>query len=189
MATEKQLFMKIQSTKNIMKITSSMKMVSSAKLTADTKRLSTARPYNKWSEAISGETRQIDFSDVENQPTFDNIPDNALIVPLTSDKGLCGGVNSFIARGVRGMCQTLDKSNKKSSICVVGDKGRSQMRRMVGDKLVSAATEVQVPGNFSLAAALTAEVRLYTLYVLFMHCLYNVYTLFIHCLYTVHTLC
>jgi F-type H+-transporting ATPase subunit gamma len=132
-----------------------MKMVSAAKLKGDENRLLRARPFNKWAEAICGPSYPLDF---DLEPTFEEIPDNALIVPLTSDKGLCGGVNSFISRGVRGMVQQLSADKKDCSICVVGDKGRSQMRRMVGDKLVAAATEVEAPGNFDLAAALTAEV-------------------------------
>ena len=132
-----------------------MKMVSAAKLKGDENRLHTARPFNKWASPLTGPPTELDF---DQDLQFENIPDNSLIVALTSDKGLCGGVNSFISRGVRGMVQKLDKDGKKSSVLVVGDKGRSQMRRMVGDKLVAAATEVQVPGNFELAAALSAEV-------------------------------
>ena len=131
-----------------------MKMVSAAKLKGDENRLYTARPFNKWAEAITGPSTELNFQ-VDVAPTFEEIPDNCLIVPITSDKGLCGGVNSFISRGIRGMVQTLSKDGKKSSICVVGDKGRSQMRRMVGDHLVAAATEVIVPGNFDLGERAT----------------------------------
>jgi F-type H+-transporting ATPase subunit gamma len=151
-ATEKQLAMSIASTKNIMKITSSMKMVSAAKLKGDENRLYAARPFNKWSNCLSSPPVLLEDSD------FSDIPDNSLIVPLTSDKGLCGGVNSFISRGVRSICGSLDAAGKKSSVVVVGDKGRSQMRRMVGEKMVSAATEVQTPGNFDLASAIASEV-------------------------------
>jgi F-type H+-transporting ATPase subunit gamma len=148
--------MQIASTKNIMKITSSMKMVSAAKLKGDENRLAAARPFNKWAAAITGPSTMLDF---EENPTFENIPDGCLIVPLTSDKGLCGGINSFISRGIRGMVAKLGEDGKKNvDICVIGDKGRSQMRRMVGEKIVQSATEVQAPGNFDLAAALTAEV-------------------------------
>ena len=158
MATEKQLFQQIQSTKNIMKITSSMKMVSAAKLKGDENRLYAARPYNKWASTLTGEPVEVpDAADIADAEFLD-VPDNSLIVPLTSDKGLCGGVNSFISRGVRGMCAKLDSTGRKSSVVVVGDKGRSQMRRTVGSKIVSAATEVQTPYNFDLAAAITSEV-------------------------------
>lgn len=46
MATEKQVMMRINATKNIKKITQSMKMVSAAKLRGDQMRLEVAKPYN-----------------------------------------------------------------------------------------------------------------------------------------------
>jgi len=155
MATEKQLFQQITSTKNIMKITSSMKMVSAAKLKGDENRLHAARPFNKWGENISGEAKLLEDA---FETGFEDVPDNCLIVPLTSDKGLCGGVNSFVSRGIRDMCKKLDADGKSSDIVVIGDKGRSQMRRTVGDKIQISATEVVTPYSFDLAAAITAEV-------------------------------
>lgn len=155
MATEKQLFQQITSTKNIMKITSSMKMVSAAKLKGDENRLYAARPFNKWGENLSGEATLLEDG---FEAGFEDVPDNCLIVPLTSDKGLCGGVNSFISRGIRDMCKKLDADGKSSNIVVVGDKGRSQMRRTVGEKIKLSATEVVTPYSFDLASAITAEV-------------------------------
>lgn len=46
MATEKQIMMRINATKNISKITQSMKMVSAAKLRGDQARLDKAQPFN-----------------------------------------------------------------------------------------------------------------------------------------------
>lgn len=46
MATEKQIMMRINATKNISKITQSMKMVSAAKLRGDQARLAQAQPFN-----------------------------------------------------------------------------------------------------------------------------------------------
>merc|ERR1719297_205744 len=79
MATEKQIFNQIQSTKNIMKITSSMKMVSAAKLKGDQTRLEMAIPFNAWTKAVSGETNMIEDA------TFDELPQKVLLVPFTTD--------------------------------------------------------------------------------------------------------
>ena len=153
MATEKQLSMKIKSTKGIRKITASMKMVSAAKLKGDESRLKAAIPYNKWASSLIGANVPMENA------TFEDIPDGALILPLTSDKGLCGGVNSFISRGIRTMVKSLDAAGKKKiSVMVVGDKGRAQMRRFVPQSIVAATTEVMVPRNFMLASAVTSEV-------------------------------
>lgn len=152
MATEKQIFNKIQSTKNIRKITGSMKMVSAAKLKGDESRLALAKSFNLWTTPICGEPRLLEGS------TFEEVAQKTLIVPITSDKGLCGGINSYITRGTRDCITKLTSAGKACDIVVIGDKGRAQMRRIFADKIVRSATEVQSPGTFNLAAALATEI-------------------------------
>ena len=126
--------------------------VRAAKLKGDENRLKVAIPFNRWSGSLTGLSQPLENA------KFEDIPDNALIIPLTSDKGLCGGVNSFISRGIRTLVKTLDGSKKKCSVMIVGDKGRAQMRRFVPSQIVAAATEVVVPRNFMLASAVTSEI-------------------------------
>ena len=155
MATEKQIWNQIQSTKNIRKITASMKMVSAAKLKGDENRLALAIPFNEWTNALCDKTVEID--DPANI-SYEELPKKTLIVPLTSDKGLCGGINSFITRAVKDCITKLDSQGKECDVMIVGDKGRSQMSRAFPEKVTRAATEVVSPGNFNLAAALSSEI-------------------------------
>mmetsp|Transcript_12542 Transcript_12542/g.18744 ORF Transcript_12542/g.18744 Transcript_12542/m.18744 type:complete len:283 (-) Transcript_12542:378-1226(-) len=148
---ETPVFNQIQSTKNIQKITSSMKMVSAAKLKGDEQRLATAIPFNSWTTALCGEPTLVEDA------TFEELPQKTLIVPVTTDKGLCGGVNSFITRGVKDCVSKLKAQGKECDIVVIGDKGRGQLRRFHGDIIKRSCTEVISPGTFSLAAALTTE--------------------------------
>jgi len=151
MATEKQIFNQIQSTKNIKKITSSMKMVSAAKLKGDEARLAAAIPFNKWTYEIYSEPTLMDDA------TYEELPNKCLLVPFTSDKGLCGGINSFISRGTRDMLSKLKDQGKEADVVIIGEKGRSQMRRTVGDVVKRSATDVVSPGNYALASALSTE--------------------------------
>mmetsp|Transcript_55285 Transcript_55285/g.83654 ORF Transcript_55285/g.83654 Transcript_55285/m.83654 type:complete len:309 (-) Transcript_55285:62-988(-) len=151
MATEKQILNQINSTSNIKKITSSMKMVSAAKLKGDEQRLAAATPFNSWTDMLCSEPANIEDA------TFEELPQKTLIVPMTSDKGLCGGVNSFITRGVRDIYKSLDAQGKEADVVVVGDKGRAQLRRLFGEKITVSATDVISPGNFTLASALATE--------------------------------
>jgi len=151
MATEKQLSNQIQSTKNIKQITSSMKMVSAAKLKGDEVRLAAATPFNKWSYEIYSEPTLMEDA------TFEELPKKCLIVPFTSDKGLCGGINSFISRGVKSMITKLGEQGKEADIVVIGDKGRAQMKRSVSEHITRSATEVVAPGTYPLAAGLSSE--------------------------------
>ena len=152
MATEKQIAMQITSTKNIKKITASMKMVSAAKLKGDERRMSIAAPFNGWSSALVPSPTMIEGA------TFDDVPQRSLIVPFTSERGLCGGINGFITRSVKTCINALTKDGKDCDIVVIGEKGRSQLRRVFSDKIVRSATDVVAPGTFALAAGLANEV-------------------------------
>ena len=145
------VFNQIQSTKNLSKITSSMKMVSAAKLKGDEARLAAAKPFNTWTSQLSPEPQMVEDA------TFEELPEKCLIVPFTSEKGLCGGVNSFVTRSVKNMITALDSQGKSADVVVIGDKGRGQLRRTHGDKILRSATDVVAPGSFALASALASE--------------------------------
>jgi len=151
-ATEKQIAMRIVATSNLKKITSSMKMVSAAKLKGDTNRLTAARPFNKWSEKLGSSTQSIEEIDTSS------FPQKNLFIAFSSDRGLCGGVNSFITRGMKKVAADLAASGKEFQLIVMGEKGRGQMRRVFGDKIVSANTDLEYPANFHLVSSLANEV-------------------------------
>jgi F-type H+-transporting ATPase subunit gamma len=142
---------RITGTKNIAKITKSMKMVSAAKLRGDQQRLTAADPFAAWAATITGKERAL-----ENlEPT--DFPEKNLIVTMTTDKGLCGGVNSILSRMTKQLLQKMDAQNKSYQIFVLGEKGRAQMRRGYGDKFLASATDRAAPYNFDLACALTQD--------------------------------
>ena len=132
-----------------------MKMVSAAKLKGDENRLAVAKPFNEWTTALCPEPVLVEDVAEEN---YDSLPQKTLILPISSDKGLCGGVNSFVSRLVRDAVQKITAQGKECDIVVVGDKGRAQMARAVPEHIKRAVTEVVSPGNFNLAAAIASEV-------------------------------
>lgn len=166
MATEKQLKMRMISTTNIEKITKSMKMVSAAKLKGDQSRLSAAIPFASWAENITGARRVLEDLDVSD------FPEKNLIIIMTTDKGLCGGVNSIICRMTKQMMRSLDAKGKSFQVFVMGDKGRAQLRREFEHKFFATATERVMPYNFNLACALTADALEATEYDA-IHVIYN----------------
>jgi len=152
MATEKQLKLRINGTKNIAKITKSMKMVSAAKLRGDQQRLAAATPFAGWAAAVTGPPKEL-----ENLPVTD-FPQKNLIVALTTDKGLCGGVNTILCRMTRQLIARLEDEKKDYDLIVFGEKGRSQLRRKYADKIILTATDRVMPYNFDLTSALTQDV-------------------------------
>jgi len=151
MATEKQLKTRINGTKNIAKITKSMKMVSAAKLRGDQQRLAAAEPFAKWAGGVTGEPVPLENIDLSSFPAKN------LIVALTTDKGLCGGVNSILCRMTRQTITKLGADGKSYSMFILGDKGKSQLRRIVGDNLLGTVSERSLPYTFEQASAIAAE--------------------------------
>lgn len=151
MATEKQLKMRMIGTTNIEKITKSMKMVSAAKLRGDQSRLTAADPFASWAADVTGNRRQLEDLDTADFPAKN------LVVTMSTDKGLCGGVNSILCRMTKQMLRKLDSEGKDYQIFVLGDKGKSQLRREYEHKFLGTATERVMPYNFDLACALTSD--------------------------------
>ena len=128
-----------------------MKMVSAAKLKGDENRLARAKAFNSWTSSLGSTPTPVEDA------TFEELPQKCLIVPFTSEKGLCGGVNSCITRATRNMIKQLDSAGKECDVVVVGDKGRAQLKRSAGEKIAVSLTDVVAPGSFALASGLAAE--------------------------------
>lgn len=153
MATEAQLKARINGTTNIAKITKSMKMVSAAKLRGDQQRLAAAKPFVSLADNVSGPAAELEGLSV------DEFPNNNLLVVMSTDKGLCGGVNTILSRNARNLIANLDKAGKSYKIFVLGDKGRSQLRRQYSDHFVGTATERVMPYSFELASSIASDLE------------------------------
>lgn len=151
MATEKQLKERMVATQNIEKITKSMKMVSAAKLRGDQMRLAASVPFSGWASDITGAPQEL-----EDLPSTD-FPAKNLIVTMTTDKGLCGGVNSILCRMTKQLIEKLKAEGKDFDLFIMGDKGRAILSRIYADKVNSAAVDRVMPYTFDLASALTQD--------------------------------
>lgn len=147
-ATEKQLKNRIIATTNISKITKSMKMVSAAKFRGDQQRLNAANAFSNWANDITGAPVQLEDLNPEK------FPENNLFVVMSTDKGLCGGVNSILTRLTKALFKKL--KNQTPPLYVFGEKGKLQLRRVYAENLIGAATEREMPYTFDLAVTLTA---------------------------------
>lgn len=100
MANIKDLKKKIKSTKGTFKITKAMKLVSAAKLNKAQLRILGLRPY---SQELEGTVRTVSAlaQDYMNEYFLPKDNNKALVLVISSDKGLCGGYNSTLAKTVR----------------------------------------------------------------------------------------
>jgi len=80
-----------------------------------------------------------------------------LLVPLSSDKGLCGGINSGIVKEVKSIVK-FDRDNYR--IFSVGEKGTGGLLRPFPDLLVKSVSEVLTPLTFANCSALAHHISL-----------------------------
>lgn len=101
MASIKDLKAKIKSTKGTLKITTAMKLVSAAKLSRAQQAIQGSRPYARELEKTVKTVSALvqDYSHPYLEEKKDN--NRALVLVISSDKGLCGGYNSTLAKKVR----------------------------------------------------------------------------------------
>ncbi|RLN95814.1 hypothetical protein BBJ28_00024600, partial [Nothophytophthora sp. Chile5] len=145
---------RIQATSNIAKITKSMKMVSAAKMRGAENRMNAGRPFTAWLDNVVGaKDRTIEEDGLA--PAEDLEGDNLFVV-VSSDRGLCGGINSGIAKTMRKQVAGVEDH---SQIFVIGDKGRAQLRRDLGELIRGNVTETFAsPPNFTVASAIAEGV-------------------------------
>ena len=120
------------------KITTAMKLVAGARLKRAQIAATTSRPYVvKMQELINNIT-----SSVKNIETLPKIIKGSesnkihLIVLITSDRGLCGGFNTAIARLAKKRINELLNSNKIVQILCIGKKGYNQLKREYKDLII-----------------------------------------------------
>lgn len=130
MAGSKEIRSKIKSVENTRKITRAMEMVAAAKMRKAQERMRAARPY---SEKIRAVAAHLSRANPEYKHAFlvkrDAIKKVGIIL-ITSDKGLCGGLNSNLLRLVVSQMKTWDAEGKKIAVCAIGNKGLGFMNRM-----------------------------------------------------------
>ena len=150
---------RIASVKSTQKITRAMKMVAAAKLRRAQEQAEAARPFAQRMERMmaslaSGMAGQEGASPLLGGTGKDDVH---LVVVMTSYRGLCGGFNSSIVREARRTVRALEANGKKVKIFCIGRKGRDQLRRDMGDKIVGHIDEVGRPSLRYDEAATIAE--------------------------------
>lgn len=130
MAGSKEIRAKIKSVENTRKITRAMEMVAAAKMRRAQERMRAARPY---AEKIRAVAAHLSRANSEYKHPFlvkrDSISKIGVIV-ITSDKGLCGGLNTNVLRLTVNQMKTWESEGKSIAVCAIGNKGLSFMSRI-----------------------------------------------------------
>ena len=123
----KEIRNRISSVSSTMQITNAMKMVSAAKLKKAQDSITATLPYsNKLSDLVKNISASIDS--VESNPLFvKREVKSALIIVITSNKGLCGGFNSNIIKEVYNISSQY--GTKKPDLLTIGKKGNDILKK------------------------------------------------------------
>ena len=139
MAGSKEIRTKIKSVQNTRKITKAMEMVAASKMRKAQERMRTARPY---AEKIRNVAAHIAQANPEYKHPFlvprDSVKRIGIIV-ITTDKGLCGGLNTNILRLALNKMKEWEAEGEEIEVCAIGNKGLGFMQRL-GANLVSNVT-------------------------------------------------
>ena len=141
MAAGKEIRGKIKSVENTKKITKAMEMVAASKMRKAQDRMRAARPY---AEKVGNIAANLSKANPEyRHPFMVTNPDAKVagFVVVTTDKGLCGGLNTNLLRAATNKLKELEAAGQKSEVVAIGNKGLGFMNR-IGAKVVAHATQL-----------------------------------------------
>ena len=140
MASGKELRTKIKSVENTKKITKAMEMISVSKMRKAQERMRAARPY---SEKIRNIATNLGKANPEYVHPFLKPNDGKSVgfIVVTTDKGLCGGLNSNLFRQITLKLRETQTAGKTPLSVAIGGKGLGFLNR-IGAKVVSHVTHL-----------------------------------------------
>ena len=136
MAGTKEIRLKIKSVQNTRKITKAMEMVAASKMRKAQERMRAGRPYARRLLAITAHAASANTEYRHPLLTLRSEVKNVGAVVITTDKGLCGGLNTNLLRLVLNQHKEWTARGIGVEYCAIGGKGFGFINRM-GGKIVS----------------------------------------------------
>ena len=165
MPSLKDIKTQINSVGSTRKITSAMKMVAASKLRRSQEKAEAARPYSSRleemlaslaSSAASGEG-------IIKLLTGTGNDQNYIVVPVSADRGLCGGFNRSINRETFKLVKSLEGNGKNVQIMPLGKKSRDFFNRVMKDQIIESFVDLNI-SNTGYDSALQVSNKLQELY-------------------------
>ncbi|MEN9930397.1 MAG: sector of rane-bound synthase, gamma subunit [Pseudomonadota bacterium] len=160
MAGTKEIRTKIKSVQNTRKITKAMEMVAASKMRRAQERMRNARPY---SEKVRNIAANLGKANPEYRPAYlvEREVKNAGVIVVTTDKGLCGGMNTNVLRALTNTMKELDSKGVSLSCTPIGMKGFQFLNRIKA-KVVSHVTQMgDTPHLEKLIGAIKVQLDAY----------------------------
>lgn len=156
MAGTKEIRSKIKSVQNTRKITKAMEMVAASKMRRAQERMRAARPY---SDKIRTITSNLAKANPEYRPLYMSVRDikKAGLILVSTDKGLCGGLNTNVFRLMTNQVRELKDKNISIEFTAIGSKGLQFLNRAKAKLLSQAVHLGDTPHMDTLLGAITAQ--------------------------------
>ncbi|KAK7354227.1 hypothetical protein VNO80_19686 [Phaseolus coccineus] len=137
---------RMKSVKNIQKITKAMKMVAASKLRAVQSRTENSRGLWQPFTALLGDNPSVDVK-------------KSVVVTISSDKGLCGGINSTSVKISRALQKLNSGPDKETKYVILGEKAKAQLVRDSKKDIELCLTELQKnPLNYTQVSVLADDI-------------------------------
>lgn len=141
MAVGKEIRGKIKSFENTKKITKAMELVSASKMRKAQERMRHARPY---ADKIRNITANLSLANPEYHSAYmrkSDAPKNVGFIVVTTDKGLCGGLNTNVLRAVTNKMREVQQAGGTAQAVAIGNKGLGFLNR-IGAPVISHVTQL-----------------------------------------------
>ena len=141
MAVGKEIRIKIKSVESTRKITKAMEMIAASKMRKAQDRMRSARPY---SDKIRNITANLATANPEYHSPYMRTTGNSKgvgFIVVTTDKGLCGGLNTNLLRAVTNKLRDVQAAGGTAQAVAIGSKGFGFLNR-VGAQVVSHVTQI-----------------------------------------------
>ena len=162
MPTLKEIKTQINSVGSTKKITSAMKMVAASKLRRSQEKAEAARPYSERLEKMLSSLASSGTSGegVIQLLTGTGKDERYLVVPVTADRGLCGGFNSSINRDTVKFVASLEAEGKSVNLLTVGKKSRDFFNRIMKEKIVQSFADLGSSGvDYNIALEISNKIQ------------------------------
>ena len=165
MPSLKDIKTQINSVGSTRKITSAMKMVAASKLRRSQEKAEAARPYSsRLEEMLASLASSAASGDgIIKLLTGTGNDQNYIIVPVSADRGLCGGFNSSINRETFKLVKSLEGDGKNVQIMPLGKKSRDFFNRVMKDQITESFVDLNI-SNTGYDSALKVSNKLQELY-------------------------
>lgn len=138
MANAKELRKQIGSIKNTAKITSAMEMVAASKMRKAQERMALGRPYSDHIRTVIGHMANAS-SEYKHSFMVEREVKRVGYIIVTTDKGLCGGLNVNLLKSVVKDVKTFVDEEVEVDLCLIGNKG-AQFFKSYGGNVVAASS-------------------------------------------------